>query len=127
MIAGIGTDLMEVDRIAESLRVYGEQFERRVFSPEEIAYCRMTPRRSAERYAARFAAKEAFSKAVGIGARSGFRWREVVVAKRMSGAPVLELRGSMAERFGHLKFHLSLTHTDTLAMAVVVVENESTP
>lgn len=122
MIVGIGTDLAEIDRIAAALERYGEQFERRVFSPEEIAYCRMTPRRSAERYAARFAAKEAFSKAVGIGIRSGFRWREIVVAKHFSGAPTLTLHGGMAERFGHLRLHLSLTHTDSLAMAVVIAE-----
>jgi holo-[acyl-carrier protein] synthase len=122
MIVGIGIDLADIERIASALEHYGEQFERRVFSDEEIAYCRMTPRRSAERYAARFAAKEAFSKAVGIGIRLGFRWREIVVAKQISGAPILTLRGSMAERYGHLRMHLSLTHTDTMAMAEVILE-----
>jgi holo-[acyl-carrier protein] synthase len=122
MIAGIGTDIADISRIAEVLEEYGEQFERRVFSEEEIAYCRWSPRRRAERYAARFAAKEAFSKAIGTGIRGGFRWREIVVRKHPSGAPMLELRGSMAERYRGLRLHLSLTHTDTMAMAVVVLE-----
>lgn len=122
MIVGIGTDIIEVERIANALSEYGEQFEQKVFAPEEIAYCRLTPRRSAERYAARFAAKEAFSKALGTGIRMGTRWRDIVIRKHPSGKPILELRGSLAERCAGMKLHVSLTHTEGMAMAVVVLE-----
>lgn len=124
MIIGIGIDIIEVERIASALAEYGEQFERKVFSDEEIAYCRMTPRRSAERYAARFAAKEAFSKAIGTGIRMGTRWRDIVVRKMPSGRPVLQLRGALAERYGDLNIQLSLTHIESTAMAFVVLEKK---
>lgn len=122
MIVGIGTDLAEVERIAAALAEYGEQFERRVFTDEEIAYCRRTPRRMAERYAARFAAKEAFSKALGTGMRMGVAWRDIGVRRALGGRPVLELRGRAAELCRGMVAHLSITHTDTTAMAVVVLE-----
>jgi holo-[acyl-carrier protein] synthase len=124
MIYGIGTDIAEVDRIAEALRVYGEQFERRVFSDEEIAYCRRTPRRMAERYAARFAAKEAFSKAIGTGMSRGIRWRDIVVLRKPGGRPTLDLRGEAGRRSAGMRAHLSLTHTDTTAMATVILEHD---
>jgi len=122
MIVGIGTDVIEVDRIRETLARYGERFENRVFDSGEIAYCRLSPRRTAERYAARFAAKEAFSKAVGTGIRMGTRWRDVVVRRHLSGQPWLELHGAAAERCRGLTTHITLTHTDALAVATVVVE-----
>lgn len=122
MIVGIGTDIAEVDRIAAALATYGEQFERRVFSEEEIAYCRRTPRRMAERYAARFAAKEAFSKALGTGMRMGVAWRDIVVRRAMGGRPVLELRGHAAVLAAGMRAHLTITHTDSTAMAFVVLE-----
>lgn len=122
MIIGIGTDVIEVSRIAEALEKYGEQFERKVFSDSEIAYCRRTPRRMAERYAARFAAKEAFSKAIGTGIRMGTRWRDIVVRHHITGQPWLDLHGSAAERCAGMTLHLTLTHTDSLAVATVVIE-----
>lgn len=122
MIAGIGVDNVDVRRIARTLEEYGEQFEQKIFTPEEIAYCRWRPERTAERYAARFAAKEAFAKAIGTGIRMGFRWREVSVKKERSGRPILTLSGRTAERHGHLKAHLSLSHTDEMAVAMVVLE-----
>ncbi|HVZ39465.1 MAG TPA: holo-ACP synthase [Candidatus Kapabacteria bacterium] len=124
MIVGIGTDLAEVERIARALATYGEQFERRVFSDEEIAYCRSTPGRMAERYAARFAAKEAFSKALGTGMRMGVAWRDIVVRRAMGGRPMLELHGRAAQLAVGMRTHLSLTHTDATAMAVVVLEQD---
>jgi holo-[acyl-carrier protein] synthase len=124
MIVGIGTDITEVERIANTLRVYGERFERKVFSDEEIAYCRLTPRRSAERYAARFAAKEALAKALGLGMARGLWWRDIAVRKLPSGQPELLLSGEAARLCTGLRSHLSLTHTDTMAMAVVVLERE---
>jgi holo-[acyl-carrier protein] synthase len=122
MIVGIGTDLAEVDRIAEALATYGEQFERRVFTEYEIRYCRRTPRRMAERYAARFAAKEAFSKALGTGMRAGVAWRDIEVRRAPGGRPFLFLHGRAAELCAGMQSHLSITHTDTTAMAVVILE-----
>ncbi len=118
MIAGIGVDNVDVRRIARTLEQYGEQFEKKIFTPQEI----WRPERTAERYAARFAAKEAFAKAIGTGIRMGFRWREVSVGKERSGRPFLLLSGRTAERYGMLKAHLSLSHTDDMAVAMVVLE-----
>ena len=122
MIFGVGIDNVDVKRIAKTLEQYGERFEQKIFTPEEIAYCRWTPERSAERYAARFAAKEAFAKAIGTGVRMGFRWKEVSVGKESTGRPILHLSGGMAERYGHLSCHISLSHTDEMAMAYIVLE-----
>jgi len=124
MIVGIGTDLAEIDRIAKALDTYGEQFERRVFTEGEIRYCRSTPRRMAERYAARFAAKEAFSKALGTGMRAGVAWRDIEVRRAPGGRPILHLHGRAAELSAGMRAHLSLTHTDATAMAVVILERE---
>ncbi len=126
MIRGIGVDNVDVGRIARTLEQYGERFERKIFTQEEIIYCRWTPERTAERYAARFAAKEAFAKAIGTGIRMGFRWKDVSVGKERSGRPVLLLSGGMAERYGDLRLHLSLSHTDETAVAMVVLEEMET-
>ena len=122
MIVGIGPDLAEVGRIAEALATYGEQFEQRVFAESEVAYCKRSPLRMAERFAARFAAKEAFSKAIGTGMRMGVRWRDIVVRRAPGGRPFLELHGRAAELAAGMTAHLSLTHTDDTAMAVVILE-----
>lgn len=122
MIVGIGIDLAEIQRIAESLEKYGERFEKRIFTEEEIEYCRSFRMNAAEHFAARFAAKEAFSKAIGTGITRGFKWHEVWVRRLPGGAPTIELAGGMAERYGHLRCYVSLTHTSTTAGAVVVLE-----
>ena len=122
MITGIGTDIIEIERIERALNEYGEQFEQRVFTAEEIAYCRGFRHRVAEHYAVRFSAKEAFSKAVGTGIRMGFRWREVGVTRLPGGPPRIVLNGAMKERYGDLRIHLTLSHSDTIAVATVVVE-----
>lgn len=122
MIVGIGVDNVDVRRIARSLELYGERFEQKIYTPQEIYYCRYTPSRTAERYAARFAAREAFAKAIGTGIRMGFRWKEVSVAKERTGRPLLQLSGGMAERYGDCTLHLSLSHTDDMAVAMVVLE-----
>src|SRR5512133_82280 len=122
MIVGIGMDISEISRIERSLTLYGEQFERKVFTNEEIAYCRRFRYRVAEHYAARFAAKEAFSKAVGTGVQMGFRWTEVGVSRIFGGAPTIVLTGGMREQYGSLRIHLTLSHSGDIAIATVVVE-----
>ncbi|MGA2596271.1 MAG: holo-ACP synthase [Bryobacteraceae bacterium] len=124
MIVGIGTDLAEVDRIRAAIERHGRRFIDRVYTPSEIAYVERKANRY-ERYAARFAAKEAGMKAIGTGWRRGVRWQDFEVANLPSGKPVLTFHGVAAEFAKHLSvtnISLSLTHTAIQAMAVVILE-----
>ena len=126
MIIGIGADLAEVARIREAIKRHGERFLQRVYTPLEIAYCR-SHRNAAERFAVRFAAKEAMMKALGTGWRSGIRWRDIEVANARGGKPGLHLTGKALEIFhslGGTRVLLSLTHTDYYALAQVIIEGE---
>src|SRR5271155_5505332 len=126
MLIGTGVDLIEVERIAHSIERYGERFLRRVYTDHEIAYCSGRKRVSAESFAARFAAKEAGAKALGTGISRGVTWSEFQVARNPGERPVLELRGRaalLAKELGVRAISLSLTHTSSLAMATVVMED----
>lgn len=121
-IIGLGLDITEVDRVAAVLHRFGARFERRVFTEAEIAYCRRR-RRSAIHFAGRFAAKEAAMKALGTGRALGVRWLDVEIV-RPGGPPQLELRGAAlarAHRLGAVKALVTITHTDSLAMAEVLL------
>lgn len=123
-ILGIGTDLADVDRIEQSISRYGDRFVSRIYTPQEIAYVATKANRF-ERYAARFAAKEAGMKALGTGWSGGIRWQDLEVGNLPSGRPTLALHGKAAElaaALGTRHVHLSLTHTPTMAMAVVILE-----
>jgi holo-[acyl-carrier protein] synthase len=125
MVVGVGTDLMEIARIAKSIDRFGERFLQRVFTPREIAYCQ-TKKNAAESFAARFAAKEAGAKALGTGISRGVGWLELEVAREPSGKPRLELSGRAAEwarKLGVGRTSLSLTHSRDVALAVVVMES----
>src|ERR1700742_3006795 len=123
MIIGVGMDMIEVDRVAT--RIAKEQgFRELVFSPAEITYC-AAKARPAEHYAARFAAKEAFFKALGTGWAAATAFNEVIVLPDERGAPQLILEGTTAETLkergiGHI--HVSLTHLAATAAAVVILE-----
>ncbi len=125
MIYGVGIDLVQVPRIAAVLARYGDRFLNRVFTPQEIAYCR-GKRWSDSGLALRFAAKEAFSKALGVGLRrGGIRWREVEVVPDPRGKPELVVSGRAAElcaAAGITGLHLSLTDENDRALAVVILE-----
>jgi holo-[acyl-carrier protein] synthase len=124
MLIGTGVDLIEVERIAHSIERFGERFLRRVYTDDEIDYCRRR-RVSAESFAARFAAKEAGAKALGTGISRGVTWNEFQVARSPGQRPVLELRGRaalLARELGVRAISLSLAHTSGLAMATVVME-----
>lgn len=126
MIVGIGIDLVQIGRVAELLERRGERALRRLFTPGEVERCRggRSPRES---FAARFAAKEAFFKALGTGWGRGGDWTEVEVVSAPSGAPGLRLHGRAAARAaarGVSRLHLSLTHTGDLTGAYVVLEGE---
>ncbi len=123
MIVGLGLDLVSIPRFEAFLERRGERGLRRVFTPGELEYCRSLPAPAAS-FAARFAAKEAFLKAVGTGL-SGLCWTDVEVVRAPSGEPALRLHGGAAERArgrGATTSHLSLSHTGELAGAVVVLE-----
>ncbi len=125
MIVGTGVDLAEVDRIRDSFERFGERFRDRIFTPLEIAYCESKANKY-ERYAARFAAKEAGMKAIGTGMRGGVRWRDFEVVNLPSGRPTLRFHGKAAEyanRLGVSNVALSLTHTKDTSLAHVILES----
>ena len=123
-LAGIGCDVVEVDRLRRELARPDGGFRDDVFTPSEIAYC--AGKRWPERhFAARFAAKEALLKALGTGARRWSAWREVEVVRDGAGAPSLTLHGRVHRRSADLgvrRVRVSLAHTATVAMASVVLE-----
>lgn len=127
MIVGSGIDLVEIERIQRSIDRFGERFLDRVFTAAEKAYCQRK-RRSAESFAARFAAKEAGAKALGTGISHGVNWLEIEVIREPGGRPGMLFHGRAAEfaaRLGAVRAALSLTHTAQLAMASVVLEDAS--
>jgi holo-[acyl-carrier protein] synthase len=125
VIVGLGADIAEVDRIEAAIARHGRAFLERVFTPQEIAYCERHRARG-ERYAARFATKEATMKALGTGWRRGVRWVDIEVTRLASGRPTIELRGvarQHAERMGVNHIHVSLTHSGNIAFAEVIFES----
>lgn len=125
MIVGTGVDLAEVPRIRASIERFGSKFTGRVFTPLEIAYVERKANKY-ERYAARFAAKEAGMKAIGTGWRRGVTWQDFEVANMPSGRPTLRLQGvaaQVAKSLGVKQISLSLTHTAELGMAHVILED----
>lgn len=130
MIIGLGSDLCSIERIQNSLERYGERFEYRVFTEIERAKARRRPFTIAGTYAKRFAAKEAFSKAVGTGFKRGVYMKDIGVVNAPSGAPSLALAGGAAKRLaeltpdGHEAFiHLTLTDDHPWAQAFVIIES----
>lgn len=122
MIHGIGTDIVDVPRIKHSFDEYGERFLKRVFTDTEIEYCERFGETRFLHYAARFAAKEAFSKAIKTGMRNGMSFKQVGIKNMPSGEPVIELYAEMAERWGRHTIHVTLSHTGNIGLAVVVIE-----
>lgn len=124
MIVGTGIDITEVPRIAAAIERYGERFLQRVYTQREIEYCR-SKKNAVERFAARFAAKEAAMKAIGTGLRRGVTWHDVEVGREPGGRPTILFTGKAAEfaaALGARRVALSLTHTAETAMAQVILE-----
>ena len=124
MIIGSGIDLVEIERIRQSMERFGQRFLDRVFTATEQAYC-LRKRNAAESLAARFAAKEAGAKALGTGISRGVNWLEIEVVREPGGRPALCFHGragEIAKQLGVVHAALSLTHTDSLSMASVVLE-----
>ncbi len=126
MIVGTGIDLCEVDRIRKAITSpHGRRLVERVFTAREIAYAERKAN-PYERYAARFAAKEAGMKALGTGWRGGLGWQDLEVVNEPSGRPTLKLHGRAAEiaaKLGVVRISLSITHTADQAMASVILES----
>ena len=129
MIIGLGSDLCNIERIENSLSRFGERFENRVFTEIERAKAARRPFTRAGTYAKRFAAKEAFSKALGTGFKAGVFMKDIGVVNMRSGAPTLHLTGGAAARFNSLipkghegVIHLTLTDDHPWAQAFVVIE-----
>jgi holo-[acyl-carrier protein] synthase len=124
VIVGTGIDLAEVNRIGEAIERYGNRFLDRIYTSAEIAYVERKANRN-ERYAARFAAKEAGMKAIGTGWRRGVRWKDFEVINLASGRPTLQLHGvaaKIADAMHVRHIALSLTHTAMQGMAIVILE-----
>ena len=129
MILGLGSDLCNIERIQASLDRFGERFETRVFTDVELAKAARRPFTKAGTLAKRFAAKEAFSKAVGTGFRAGVFMKDIGVVNAASGAPTLALTGGAKARLdaltpeGHAaRVHLTMTDDHPWAQAFVVIE-----
>jgi holo-[acyl-carrier protein] synthase len=129
VIAGLGTDIVEVRRLEHGHRRHGDRFLGRLFTPREIAYCQAQARPYPS-YAARFAAKEAFLKALGSASRQGITWHHMEVLRDGTGPPRLVVVGpalAATRRRGVSSVLLSLSHTAEQAAAVVVLEREAPP
>ena len=122
-IIGTGMDATEIERIAEAIERYGDRFVRRIYTDEEIAYCRRR-RDFASSFAARFAAKEAAMKALGTGHSRGVYWRGIEVVRQRGGPPQIRFHGGAAARaasMGATGSLLTLTHSRELAIAHVLL------
>jgi holo-[acyl-carrier protein] synthase len=125
VIVGLGLDITEIDRIEAALKRHGAPILERLYTPAEVAYCESF-RGKVERYAGRFAAKEAAMKALGTGWRFGVRWRDIEVMREPTGKPSLRLHGAageIAERLGVKTISITVTHSGNLALAEVIFEN----
>src|SRR5262252_6124555 len=124
MIIGIGIDVVQNDRIRDSIQRFGDRFLNRIYTEAEIEYCRKCAQPEIH-YAARFAAKEAGFKALGTGWAAGVKWKDVEVVRLPSGKPELQLHGEALARAtsdGASRFHVSLSHDQLVSCAVVVLE-----
>lgn len=125
MILGTGIDIIEVERVSASVTRFGDRFLGRVLVPDEIAYCQ-SHKNPGPHIAARFAAKEAISKAFGTGIGAALGWQDIEIRRHESGEPYVQLHGKgldlLAAR-GARRIHVSLSHTATYAAAVAVLES----
>jgi len=124
MIFGTGIDIIEVDRIKNSIQKYSDRFKKKIFTQKEIDYCH-SQADPAKHFAARFTVKEAVSKCFGTGITGGILWKDIEVDKLNSGQPVLNLYGNGKKLFNQLNLkhiHVSITHDKTYAVAHAIAE-----
>ena len=124
MIFGTGIDIIEVDRIKNSIQKYSDRFKKKIFTQKEIDYCH-SQADPAKHFAARFTVKEAVLKCFGTGMTGGILWKDIEVGKLNSGQPVLNLHGNGKKLFNQLNLkhiHVSITHGKTYAVAHAIAE-----
>lgn len=134
MIIGIGSDIIDIRRIEQTLAQFGDRFTNRIYTERERARAERRPEQRAATYAKRFAAKEACAKALGTGLKQGVFWRDMGVANLPSGQPTMKLTGGAARRLeqltppGHAAhIHVSLTDDYPLAVGFVIISAELAP
>lgn len=126
MIYGVGIDIVQISRIEKALQRWGEKFRNRIFTSGEVFYCQKK-RNGAANYAGRFAAKEAFVKALGVGMRRGIHWRDIEVARGPLGKPILKVSGraqEICQKEGIKEILVTLTHDREYSSALVILEKE---
>ncbi len=122
MIKGIGVDIIEIQRIRESITSLDRHFIDKVFTEAEIAYC-TAKHDAAQHFAARFAAKEAVSKALATGWSGSFRWKDVEVTNDLLGRPEVLLHGKLRDTLGNATVLVSLSHSQTHVVAMAIIED----
>lgn len=124
MIYGIGTDIVEVKRIKDAIENYGKRFLDRIYTETEQKYSESFNDNKYVHYAARFAAKESFSKAIGTGLTRGFKFKEIGIENLKTGEPKVILEGGMKEKYDDKNVLVSLSHTDNNAIAYIIIEDK---
>lgn len=124
MVKGIGIDILEIERIQRSMDELGDNFLERIFTSEEIRYCR-SKHNAGQHFAARFAAKEAVSKALATGWRGDFAWRDVEIMNDTLGQPHVALYGKLKESLAGASVFVSLSHSKSHVVAMVVIEGKA--
>jgi holo-[acyl-carrier protein] synthase len=122
MTIGIGTDIIEVERIKSICEKYGQRFLDRIYTKEEQKYSNSFNDTKYQHYAARFAVKESFSKAIGTGITRGFKFKEIGIINEKSGQPRVVLAGKLKEKWGQYRIHVSLSHTEENAISYLIIE-----
>jgi holo-[acyl-carrier protein] synthase len=123
-IFGVGIDLVEVARVREAMERFGDRFKNRIYALTEQRFCESQKGKYLS-YAARFAAKEAFSKALGTGLRGKISWRDVVVIDNEKSPPKLRIEGKAKQILDNRNVYLSITHTQNYASVVVIIEENN--
>ncbi len=121
-VFGVGIDLVKVARIEQALLRYGDRFRNRIFTPAEISFCESVAQGCLS-YAGRFAAKEAFSKALGTGLRGLIGWKEIEIRDNERSRPGIVATGRAAQLLAGRRVHLSITHLPEYAAAIVIIED----
>jgi len=121
MVKGIGVDIIEIQRMQESIEQSGEQFLQRIFTKHEIEYCR-SKLNAYQHFAARFAAKEAVGKALSTGLRGKFSWKDIEVVNDELGKPNIQLHGNLREALNTMSILLSISHSNHSVVAMAVIE-----
>ena len=124
MVKGIGVDIIEIDRIRRSIDSIGDRFLEKVYTAREISYCDAKAHRY-QHYAARFAAKEALAKALSTGWAGEFRWKDVEIMNEPSGQPKISLHGSLSQKLAGADIMLSMSHSDSHVVAMVLIQGGS--